>query len=104
SGPVADRDEPARPAPGLLAVTPVSANARPTPLVQPATGPTVIDRAAFAAALTAHTGTTASTPVVLPESARPADSPAESVDTTDAPAPGWWQRLVARILRALGRA
>lgn len=102
--PVVDRDEPVRPAPGLLAVTPVSANTRPTPLVQPATGPTVIDRAAFAAALTAHTGRTASTPVVLPESARPAEAPAERTDETDAPAPGWWQRLVARILRALGRA
>ncbi len=106
--PVADRDEPVRPAPGLLAVTPVSANTRPTPLVQPATGPTVIDRQAFAAALTAHVGATASTPVVLPEAARPVDA-----EPTAEAAPqereqeqhtGWWQRLVARILRALGRA
>lgn len=106
--PVADRDEPVRPAPGLLAVTPVSANTRPTPLVQPATGPTVIDRQAFAAALTAHVGATASTPIVLPEAARPADA-----EPTPETAPkereqeqhtGWWQRLVARVLRALGRA
>ncbi|ROS63135.1 hypothetical protein EDF42_2836 [Curtobacterium sp. PhB172] len=105
-----ERDEPVRPVLGLPAVSPVSANTRPTPLVQPATGPTVIDRAAFAAALTAHQGTTASTPVVLPdaiavpvvETAAPA-----SVDTgtgTDEPArPGWWSRLVAGLLRALGR-
>lgn len=102
--PLADRDEPARPAPGLLAVTPVSANTRPTPLVQPATGPTVIDRQAFAAALTAHVGATASTPVVLPEAARAADAQPTSDAATEEQAAGWWQRLVARVLRALGRA
>lgn len=102
-----ERDEPVRPVLGLPAVSPVSANTRPTPLVQPATGPTVIDRAAFAAALTAHQGTTASTPVVLPDAvAVPVETAAPThVDTdTDEPArPGWWSRLVAGLLRALGR-
>lgn len=102
-----ERDEPVRPVLGLPAVSPVSANTRPTPLVQPATGPTVIDRAAFAAALTAHQGTTASTPVVLPDAvAVPVETAAPPhVDTdTDEPArPGWWSRLVAGLLRALGR-
>lgn len=102
-----ERDEPARPVLGLPAVSPVSANTRPTPLVQPATGPTVIDRAAFAAALAAHQGTTASTPVVLPDAvAVPVETAAPThVDTdTDEPArPGWWSRLVAGLLRALGR-
>ncbi|MEK6309936.1 MAG: hypothetical protein V4755_04445 [Curtobacterium sp.] len=104
--PVAERDEPVRPAPGLLAVTPVSANTRPTPLVQPATGPTVIDRQAFAAALTAHVGATASTPVVLPEAARPdvAQAAPETAPQEQGPSVRWWQRLVARVLRALGRA
>lgn len=102
-----ERDEPVRPVLGLPAVSPVSANTRPTPLVQPATGPTVIDRAAFAAALTAHQGTTASTPVVLPDAVAVPVEPAAPthVDTaTDEPArPGWWSRLVAGLLRALGR-
>ncbi|ROR33516.1 hypothetical protein EDF63_1931 [Curtobacterium sp. JUb34] len=102
-----ERDAPVRPVLGLPAVSPVSANTRPTPLVQPATGPTVIDRAAFAAALTAHQGTTASTPVVLPDAvAVPVETAAPThVDTdTDEPArPGWWSRLVAGLLRALGR-
>lgn len=104
-----ERDEPVRPVLGLPAVSPVSANTRPTPLVQPATGPTVIDRAAFAAALTAHQGTTASTLVVLPDAvAVPVETAAPThVDTdtgADEPArPGWWSRLVAGLLRALGR-
>lgn len=101
-----ERDEPVRPVLGLPAVSPVSANSRPTPLVQPATGPTVIDRAAFAAALTAHQGTTASTPVVLPDAVAVPVAPMH-VDTdtdSDEPArPGWWSRLVAGLLRALGR-
>ncbi|WP_439691394.1 hypothetical protein ACRQ4B_10500 [Curtobacterium sp. SP.BCo] len=108
----AERDEPARPVLSLPVVSPVSANTRPTPLIQPATGPTVIDRAAFAAALTAHSGATASTPVVLPEAATPApqspaldavDAPAEQPTDTTAGQPGWWARFVDRILRALGR-
>jgi len=105
---------PAQPVLSLPVVSPVSANTRPTPLIQPATGPTVIDRAAFAAALTAHTGATASTPVVLPEAvAVPADASEEQADgqaaaTTGAHATsessaGWWSRLVATILRAFGR-
>ncbi len=106
--PVTEGDGPVRPAPGLLAVTPVSANTRPTPLVQPATGPTVIDRQAFAAALTAHVGTTASTPVVLPDAVRPTDAapeqPGAAVAASEDRPAGWWQRLVARVLRALGRA
>ena len=70
-----DRDEPARLVPSLLAVTPVSANTRPTPLVSPATGPTVIDRDAFAAVLRAHRAEPTprrprSTPVGLTEDAR----------------------------------
>lgn len=102
-----ERDEPVRPVLGLPAVSPVSANTRPTPLVQPATGPTVIDRAAFAAALTAHQGTTASTPVVLPDAvAVPVETAAPThvdIDTDEPARPGWWSRLVAGLLRALGR-
>ncbi|WP_065959373.1 hypothetical protein [Curtobacterium sp. UCD-KPL2560] len=108
------RDEPARLVLSLPAVSPVSANTRPTPLVQPATGPTVIDRAAFAAVLTAHTGATASTPVVLPETVASGLGPdgadaTRSADTSSAPVtvdqdqPGWWARLVARLLRLVGR-
>ncbi|WP_144713544.1 hypothetical protein [Curtobacterium pusillum] len=119
----AGRDEPARVVLSLPVVSPVvspvSANTRPTPLVQPATGPTVIDRAAFAAVLTAHVGATASTPVVLPEAATPAASTAPAVSTVPAGesaerveqgaveqgtgSDGWWSRLVARILQAFGR-
>ncbi|MBF4606808.1 hypothetical protein [Curtobacterium sp. VKM Ac-1393] len=103
-----ERDEPVRPVLGRAAVSPVSANTRPTPLIQPATGPTVIDRAAFAAALTAHQGTTASTPVVLPDAVSvpvvETDASAHVEADTDQPAqPGWWSRLVAGLLRALGR-
>ena len=108
-----ERDEPVRPVLGLPAVSPVSAATRPTPLVLPATGPTVIDRAAFAAALTAHQGVTASTPVVLPDAVAAPVVPAPVADATEgdtdtataaAPAPaGWWSRLVDRLLGLLGR-
>ncbi|WIE80633.1 hypothetical protein [Curtobacterium sp. MCSS17_016] len=108
-----ERDEPVRPVLGLPAVSPVSAATRPTPLVLPATGPTVIDRAAFAAALTAHQGVTASTPVVLPDAVAAPVVPAPVVDATEAdtdsataaaPAPaGWWSRFVDRLLGLLGR-
>jgi hypothetical protein len=108
-----ERDEPVRPVSGLPAVSPVSATTRPTPLVLPATGPTVIDRAAFAAALTAHQGVTASTPVVLPDAVAapvvpaPVSDEAEAdidIDTAATPAPaGWWSRLVDRLLGLLGR-
>lgn len=100
-----ERDEPVRPVAGLPAVSPVSANTRPTPLVQPATGPTVIDRAAFAAALTAHQGRTASTPVVLPDAVVPAGPVAHEPvpQQAEAERPGWWSRLVARLLHLLGR-
>ncbi|MFJ3321753.1 hypothetical protein [Curtobacterium sp. NPDC086286] len=114
------RDEPARPVLSLPVVSPVSANTRPTPLVQPATGPTVIDRAAFAAALTAHAGATASTPVVLPEAVvpttaetaahapaahTPAGHPAHAADVAseDRASAGWWTRFVAVVMRAFGR-
>ncbi|WP_182066967.1 hypothetical protein [Curtobacterium sp. ME12] len=108
-----ERDEPVRPVLGLPAVSPVSAATRPTPLVLPATGPTVIDRAAFAAALTAHQGVTASTPVVLPDAVAAPVVPAPVADAAEAdtdtdtaaePAPaGWWSRLVDRLLGLLGR-
>lgn len=110
-----ERDEPVRPVLGLPAVSTVSATTRPTPLVLPATGPTVIDRAAFAAALTAHQGVTASTPVVLPDAVAAPVVPAPVADATEAdtdavtdtaaaPAPaGWWSRLVDRLLGLLGR-
>ena len=101
-----ERDAAVRPVLSLPVVSPVSAATRPTPLIQPATGPTVIDRAAFAAALTAHTGTTASTPVVLPEAVSvPAATPepTEVTEASDEPTPGWWSRFVARILQAFGR-
>lgn len=108
----ADRDEPARLVPSLLAVTPVSANTRPTPLVSPATGPTVIDRDAFAAVLRAHRAEsdapTAGTPVVFPEehaAALPgADTAADdTVATPTSARPGWWARVVAAVLRVVGR-
>jgi hypothetical protein len=109
-----ERDEPVRPVLGLPAVSPVSAPTRPTPLVLPATGPTVIDRATFAAALTAHQGVTASTPVVLPDpiAAPVVETPGAGAgagvdadadaDAAQAPA-GWWTRLVARLVRLFGR-
>ncbi|PZF59570.1 hypothetical protein DEJ23_00560 [Curtobacterium sp. MCSS17_008] len=101
------RDEPVRPVLSLQARTPVSANTRPTPLVQPATGPTVIDRAAFAAALTAHVGTTASTPVVLPEALSvpsTVDDASTSATTVEGGADdGWWTRLVTRLRALFGR-
>lgn len=103
------RELPVRPVLGLPVGSPLSAATRPAPLVQPATGPTVIDRAAFAAALTAHTGATASTPVVLPEAvALPASETTASHDdehapTTDSTGPGWWARLVARLRSLFGR-
>lgn len=112
-GASADRDEPARLVPSLQAVTPVSANTRPTPLVQPVTGPTVVDRDTFAAVLRAHRAETAGTPVVFPEehaaalpetAAEPftsdADADAEGVESAQ---PGWWSRVVAAVLRVLGR-
>lgn len=104
------REAPVRPALGLPVGSPLSAATRPTPLVQPATGPTVIDRAAFAAALTAHTGATASTPVVLPDAvALPASEPATSGDDDQTPTTsdtdtGWWARLVARLRSLFGRS
>lgn len=104
---VAAAAEPVRPVLSLPVVSPVSANTRPTPLVQPATGPTVIDRAAFAAALTAHAGMTASTPVVLPEAVALPAAPEASDATVDEQAsdarPGWWSRFVARLLGLFGR-
>lgn len=118
-------DVPARPAAGLLSVAPVSpplaASGRPTPLVQPATGPTVIDREAFAAVLRAHTGespvVSVSVPAAAPlpvvtvdETPTSADEPARAdadqearADATDAARPGWWSRLVARLLHLVGR-
>lgn len=118
-------DVPARPAAGLLSVAPVSpplaASGRPTPLVQPATGPTVIDREAFAAVLRAHTGespvVSVSVPAAAPlpvvtvdETRTSADEPARAdagqearADATDAARPGWWSRLVARLLHLVGR-
>ncbi|WP_181437248.1 hypothetical protein [Curtobacterium sp. MCPF17_047] len=99
---------------------PVPASGRPTPLVQPATGPTVIDRAAFAAVLRAHTGeqpvVSVEVPVAAPVaapgttddtvSADVADSAADREARTDASttAPsGWWSRVVARLLHLVGR-
>jgi hypothetical protein len=119
-------DAAVRPVSGLQAVTPVSppvpASGRPTPLVQPATGPVVIDREAFAAVLRAHTG---ESPVVSVEIPTAAPLPAVTVEdpTTDAVdesaavdtdrevredptasgQPGWWSRLVARLLHLVGR-
>ncbi|WIB27754.1 hypothetical protein [Curtobacterium sp. MCSS17_015] len=114
-----------RPVSGLQSVTPVSpplpASGRPTPLVQPATGPTVIDREAFAAVLRAHTGETpvvsvavpAAPPVVAEDTTATASTEGTTVvDTVDREArgaaatetgPGWWSRLVARLLHLVGR-
>ncbi len=104
---VAAAAEPVRPVLSLPVVSPVSANTRPTPLVQPATGPTVIDRAAFAAALSAHAGVTASTPVVLPEAVALPAAPEASDAAVEEPASvaraGWWSRFVARLLGLFGR-
>jgi hypothetical protein len=109
----ADRDEPARLVPSLRSVTPVSANTRPTPLIQPATGPTVVDRSAFAAVLASHRAETAGTPVVFPEehvAALPDVAPtvgSAAADGTAAPVasaePRWWSRAIAAVLRLLGR-
>ncbi|KTR47262.1 hypothetical protein [Curtobacterium oceanosedimentum] len=105
-----EREAPVRPALGLPVGSPLSAATRPTPLVQPATGPTVIDRAAFAAALTAHEGVTAATPVVLPDAVSlPASASATDRDdhgtasTTAGADSGWWARLVARLRSLFGR-
>lgn len=103
----ADRDEPARLVPSLQAVSPVSANTRPTPLIQPATGPTVIDRDAFAAVLRSHRAETAGTPVVFPaehaESLEQRTAQAGPETAADTVRPGWWSRTVAAVLRLLGR-
>jgi hypothetical protein len=89
----------ARPVSPLLA-SPVSASTRPTPLVQPATGPSAIQRQAFEEAIRAHSGQTAEVPTVLPEGIAPEPS-------TEAAAPverpGWWARLVRSILGVFGR-
>lgn len=118
----ADRDEPARLVPSLRTVTPVSATTRPTPLIQPATGPTVIDRDAFAAVLRSHRDETGEqttdaqnntdaqhapgdqhTPVDqhAPVDQQTADTQHTADATTDQP--GWWARAVAAVLRLLGR-
>ncbi|QCR43324.1 hypothetical protein C1N91_06970 [Curtobacterium sp. SGAir0471] len=105
------REAPVRPALGLPVGSPLSAATRPTPLVQPATGPTVIDRAAFAAALTAHKGVTAGTPVVLPDavslptgaSVTDQDHDRVTTVTTAGADGGWWARLVARLRSLFGR-
>jgi hypothetical protein len=98
---------------------PVPASGRPTPLVQPATGPTVIDREAFAAVLRAHTGeqpvvsvaVPVAAPVAAPEATDggvvtdavdAADEEARADDASTAPT-GWWSRLVARLLHLVGR-
>ncbi|WP_144759008.1 hypothetical protein [Curtobacterium sp. 9128] len=103
-------DEPARPVLRLPAVSPVSANTRPTPLVQPVTGPTVVDRDAFAAVLRAHVPATDGTPVVFPEE-QAAELPTvvtteaalrADVAETDRPS-GWWARTVAAVLRLFRR-
>lgn len=113
------RGEPVRPVLSLQDRRPVSASTRPTPLVQPATGPTVIDRAAFVAALTTHAGATASTPVVLPDAvalpegrgtdaSHATDAAAETAGTVatagSAEGAGWWARLVARLRGLFARA
>ncbi|GAA1493515.1 hypothetical protein [Curtobacterium herbarum] len=101
---------------------PVPASGRPTPLVQPATGPTVIDREAFAAVIRAHTGeqpvvsvaVPVAAPVATPEATDDADDTVATavVDASDREAradtasiapTGWWSRLVARLLRLVGR-
>jgi hypothetical protein len=101
-------------------VSPLSASGRPTPLVQPATGPTVIDREAFAAVLRAHTGETpvisvavpAAPPVVADATIGASTDTVTDVDDADreardaaatTAAPGWWSRLVARVLHLVGR-
>jgi len=98
---------------------PVPASGRPTPLVQPVTGPTVIDREAFAAVLRAHTGeqpvVSVEVPVTAPVGATQSADDTVATDVVDAPdrearadaastAPtGWWSRLVARLLHLVGR-
>jgi len=112
-----------RPVPTIAGAAPVSANTRPAPLVQPATGPTVIDRDAVAAVLRARLGgtttRTSSVAVVLPPVPdttaddavdAPADTvvtamdgPEAQVDSAEDRTPGWWSRLVARVLRLVAR-
>ncbi|PZE84097.1 hypothetical protein [Curtobacterium sp. MCBD17_032] len=109
-----------RPVSGLRSVAPVSpplsASGRPTPLVQPVTGPTVVDPEAFAAVLRAHTGEHPVVSVAVPVAApvvpdtvvgTPVDDAdtgreARVADATTA-SPGWWSRLVARFLHLVGR-
>jgi hypothetical protein len=109
-----------RPVATIAGATPVSANTRPTPLVQPATGPTLVDRDAVAAVLRSRLGDTAtrtsSVAVVLPPVPEPvvadtaddavagatADREAQ-VDTADDRTAGWWSRLLTRVLRLVGR-
>jgi hypothetical protein len=112
----------ARPVPTIAGAAPVSANTRPTPLVQPATGPTLIDRDAVAAVLRDRLGAgTSSIAVVLPavqqDTVDDADVAADTddtvavvndgqearVDPADDRTPGWWSRLVARVLHLVGR-
>jgi hypothetical protein len=90
-----------RPVATIAGATPVSANTRPTPLVQPATGPTLT------------TTRTSSVAVVLPPVPEPVvtDTADDTVasgreaqgDTAADRTPGWWARLVTRVLRLVGR-
>jgi hypothetical protein len=95
-------------------VSPVSTRTRPTPLVQPATGPSAIQRAAFEEAIRAHSGTTAEVPTVLPEgivatsaaettAAETIPVEADTEAVASAARPGWWARLVQRLLGTFGR-
>jgi hypothetical protein len=106
-----------RPVATIAGATPVSANTRPTPLVQPATGPTLVDRDAVAAVLRSRLGDTttrtSSVAVVLPPVPEPVvtDTADDTVasgreaqgDTAADRTPGWWARLVTRVLRLVGR-
>jgi hypothetical protein len=81
---------------------------KPTPLVQPATGPNAIHRAAFEEAVRTHSGHTAEVPTVFPLRPVVAESDVQAeADTTVATAavarPSWWSRFVARLLRIVRR-
>jgi hypothetical protein len=94
----------AEPADELAAppASPMSATTRPTPLVQPATGPNVFDHEAFVTAVRTHSGHTGEQPRVFPLAPVDAAEPSE-VATADAERPGWWTRFVAGVLRLVGR-
>lgn len=91
---------------------------KPTPLVQPATGPNAIHRAAFEEAVRTHSGHTVEVPTIFPldpitdaSTARAATAGAVTADAATGEAapvpaatrPSWWSRFIAGLLRIVRR-